>query len=162
MYPLYLHDLPGHYGLFAGHMPNRHGIFKDSPRYQTLQDQYDVQNIWWEKPGALFPYLIIADDIPAGFALNAAPPFCSQSTDFFVNDFFLMQPFRGNGIAEYAITKVFESYRGNWELYTNPSEKNVIGQKFWRRTVSNYAKGKYEEMLGSTIDGCKLIFRFAR
>jgi len=50
MYPLYLHDLSGHYGLTPGHIPNVHGIFEDSNDYRTLSDQYDVQNIWWEKP----------------------------------------------------------------------------------------------------------------
>ncbi|OAB34024.1 GNAT family N-acetyltransferase [Paenibacillus glacialis] len=161
MYPLYLYDLSGHYGLIPGHIPNNHGIFEDSDSYKTLQDQYDVQNIWWEKQKYLFPYLILVDDIPAGFALIATPPHCSQGIDFFVNDFFLMQPFRGNGVAEYAITRVFERFTGKWELFTNPSERNAIGQKFWRKTVSNYTKGNYEEVLGLTIDGNKLIFRFS-
>lgn len=160
MYPLYLHDLSGHYGLIEGHTPNRHGIFEDSNDYTTLQDQYDVQNIWWEKPNCLYPYLISVDDIPAGFELVATPPYCTLGIDFFVNDFFLMQPFRGNGIAQCAATKVFEMFRGKWELFTNPADKNVVGQKFWRKTVSNYAKGNYEEVLGPTHDGNKLIFRF--
>ncbi|MDN4601464.1 hypothetical protein P5G61_09535 [Paenibacillus sp. F6_3S_P_1C] len=56
MYPLYLHDLSGHYGLNAEHTPNQHGIFEESNDYQTLQDQYDVQNIWWEKPNVLYDF----------------------------------------------------------------------------------------------------------
>lgn len=157
MYPLYLHDLSGHYG----HMPNRHGIFEDSQDYATLQDQYDVQNSWWEKPNCLYPYLILVDDIPAGFVFIATPPYCSQGTHYFVNEFFLMQPFRGQGIAEHAATNVFEKFKGNWELFTNPADKNVIGQKFWRKTVSRYTKGNYEEVVGPTHDGNKLIFRFS-
>jgi len=77
MYPLYLHDLSGHYGLTPGHIPNVHGIFEDSNDYRTLSDQYDVQNIWWEKLNCLYPFLIRVDDIPAGFALIATPPHCS-------------------------------------------------------------------------------------
>ncbi|GGH31022.1 GNAT family N-acetyltransferase [Paenibacillus segetis] len=156
MYPLYLHDLSGHYG----NTPNRHGIYEDSQDYATLQDQYDVQNIWWEKPNCLYPYLILVDDTPAGFVFIATPPHCSLGVNYFVNEFFLLQPFRGNGIAQYVATEIFEKFRGKWELFTNPAAKNVIGQKFWRKTVSNYTKGDYEEVLGPTFDGDKLIFRF--
>ncbi|WP_246553580.1 hypothetical protein [Paenibacillus tritici] len=97
MYPLYLHDLSGHYGLVEGHLPNRHGIFEEDDECRTLTDQYEVQNIWWDKPGVLYPFLIRANSIPAGFALIATPPHCGQGVDYFVNDFFLLQPFRGRG-----------------------------------------------------------------
>ncbi|GIP31586.1 hypothetical protein [Paenibacillus sp. J2TS4] len=160
LYPLYLHDLSGHYGLVPGHLPNIHGIFEDSNDYVTLQDQYDVQNIWWDKPGTLYPFLVTVDNIPAGFELIATPPHCAQGVDYFVNDFFLLQPFRGNGIAEYAAGQVFEKFKGSWQLFTNPSEKNIAGQKFWRKTVSNYTKGQYEEKVGTTFDGYKMIFSF--
>jgi predicted acetyltransferase len=161
MYPLYLHDLSGHYGLIEGHMPNKHGIYEDSHAFKTLQDQYDVQNIWWERQHCLYPFLILVNDVPAGFELIATPPHCAPGVDFFVHDFFLLQPYRGNGIAEFAAKQVFEQFRGNWELYTNPSDKNLIGQKFWRKTVSNYTDGHFEESVGPTHDGNKMIFRFS-
>ncbi|MFE4711625.1 GNAT family N-acetyltransferase [Paenibacillus sp. NPDC056722] len=160
LYPLYLYDLSGHYGLNEGHTPNIHGIFEDGLEFRTLMDQYDVQNIWWEKPGCLYPFLMKVDNIPTGFALIATPPHCSEGTDYFVNDFFLLQPFRGNGIAEHAAVQVFDHFKGQWELFTNPSERNIVGHKFWRRTVSNYTLGNYVEKHGSTWDGHKLIFRF--
>ncbi|ASA26493.1 hypothetical protein B9T62_26675 [Paenibacillus donghaensis] len=161
MYPLYLHDLAGHYGPVPGHLPNRHSIFEDSEDYVTLQDQYDVQNIWWEKPGCLYPHLILADDLPVGFALIATPPHCAPGVDYFVNDFFVMNPFRGQGIAEAAAASVFDSFRGSWQLFTNPSAKNSTAQAFWRRTVSNYTQGQYEEYQGNTFDGDKLVFSFS-
>ncbi|RKN73004.1 GNAT family N-acetyltransferase [Paenibacillus ginsengarvi] len=160
MYPLYLHDLSGHYGLIPGHIPNLHGIFEDSNDFKTLSDQYDVQNTWWEKPKCLYPFLITVNDLPAGFALIATPPHCAKGVDYFVNEYFLLQPFRGSGIAENAAIQVFERFKGMWELFTNPSEKNIVGQRFWRKTVSNYTKGNYEEALGTTFDGHKMIFRF--
>lgn len=156
MYPLYLHDLSGHYGLVEGHLPNRHGIFEDTDEYRTLADQYDVQNIWWDKPGILYPFLIQADAMPAGFALIATPPHCAQGVDYFVNDFFLLQPFRGKGIAEKAAVNVFEQFRGEWELFTNPAAKNITGQKFWRKTVSRYTQGRYSERTGETLTAISL------
>ncbi|WP_379141815.1 GNAT family N-acetyltransferase [Paenibacillus sp. sgz500992] len=160
LYPLYLHDLSGHYGLTGGSALNRHGIFEDSQEIRTLADQYEVQNVWWEKPGCLYPFLIKVGAVPAGFAFIATPPYCAKGVNYFVNEFFILQPFRGQGYARQAAVQVFESFKGNWELYTNPSEKNITGQKFWRKTVSGYANGKYEEKLETTVDGPKMVFRF--
>lgn len=160
LYPLYLYDLSGHYGLVPGHTPNRHGIYEEGDEYRTLQDQYDVQNSWWDKPNCLYPFLVRADGIPAGFALIATPPHCSKGIDYFVNEFFLLRPFRGKGIAEKAAVDVFDRFRGAWELFTNPSEANGRGQSFWRKTLFNYTNGIYEEIRETTFDGDKLIFRF--
>ena len=156
LYPLFLYDLSGHYGK----LPNVHGIYEENDDFRTLSDQYEVQNIWWEKPGILFPYLILVDRIPAGFILIATSPHCNKGIDYFVNEFFLIQSLRGQGIAERAACIVFEKFKGNWELFTNPLDKNIVGQKFWRKTISNYTNGDYIEELGETFDGHKLIFRF--
>lgn len=156
LYPLYLHDLSEHYGF----LPNKHGVFEESNDYKTLSDQNEVFNIWWEKPNCLYPFLILVDEIPAGFMLVATPPYTSKGTDYYVNEFFLLRPFRGQGIGSHAASKIFDKFKGKWELYTNSSEKNMRGQKFWRKTVSNYTKGVYEEKFGETFDGYKLIFRF--
>lgn len=83
LYPLYLYDLSEHYVRF----PNAHGIYEESDEFKTLSDQYEVQNIWWEKPDCLYPYLIFVEDKPAGFILIATPPYCSEGIDYFVNDF---------------------------------------------------------------------------
>jgi predicted acetyltransferase len=119
-----------------------------------------VQNIWWEKPDILFPFLILVDGIPAGFTLIATPPHCYKGIDYFVNEFFLIQSLRGQGIAERVANIVFDQFNGNWELFTNPLEKNIAGQKFWRTTISNYTNGVYIEENGETFDRYKLIFRF--
>ena len=156
LYPLYLYDLSKHYN----RLPNVHGIYEDSDNCQTLEEQVAIQNIWWEKPNILFPYLILVDDIPAGFVLIASPPHCNKGIDFFVNEFFLIQSLRGQGIAEHAAKIVFEQLNGNWELFTNPLDKNIVGQKFWRKAISNYTSGIYTEEYGETFDGYKLIFRF--
>ncbi len=156
LYPLYLYDLSGHYD----RIPNVHGIYEDSDDFRTLNDQYEVQNIWWEKPGILFPYVISVDGIPAGFILIASPPHCNKGIDYFVNEFFLIQSLRGKGIAERAVSIVFDQFKGNWELFTNPLEKNIVGLKFWRKSISNYTNGVYTEKNGETFDGQKTIFRF--
>lgn len=156
IYPLYLHDLSEHYR----NLPNKHGVYEESNDYKTIFQQNEVFRIWWEKPNCLYPFLILVDGIPAGFIFVATPPHTAQGIDYYVNEFFLLRPFRGKGVGMFAASSVFDRFKGKWELYTNHSEKNLKGQKFWRKTVSNYTKGLYEENYGQTFDGYKLIFKF--
>ncbi|XMB86796.1 GNAT family N-acetyltransferase [Mycoplasmatota bacterium WC44] len=155
LYPLYLHDISEHYG----NVPNEYGIYEDDP-LMTLAEQYDVQNIWFEKPNILFPYIIMVDEKPAGFVLIATTPYVSNTTDYYVNEFFVLRPYRGKNIGEIAAKQVFDNFTGRWELYTNSSSKNLKGQRFWRKTVSNYTKNNYDESIGETVHGEKVIFRF--
>ncbi len=157
LYPLYLHDLSE----IFDRLPNKHGVYEETDDYVTLNDQYEVQNIWWEKPNILFPFLILVDEKPAGFMLIATPPYCNKGIDYYVNEMFLLRPYRGKGIAEQAAVKVFDQFKGKWELFTNPStERNINSQKFWRKVISNYTKDNYVEEFGETFDGYMLIFQF--
>ncbi|MGN7380491.1 hypothetical protein [Paenibacillus sp. SAFN-117] len=38
---------------------------------------------------------------------------------------------RGKGMAEQAAVQVFEKFRGSWQLFTNPSEKNIASSLLW-------------------------------
>ncbi len=155
LYPLYLYDLSEIYG----NVPNEYGIYEEES-IKTLVEQYDLQNIWIEKPDGLFPFIIFVDGKPAGFDLVATKPYSPKGTDYYVYEFFLLRPYRGKNIAEIAAKQVFDKFLGKWEVYTNPTERNIKGQKFWHKTISNYTNRKFEEVYGSTFDGDKLIFRF--
>lgn len=156
LYPLYLHDLSEIWGW----KPNQYGVFEEDDTL-TLHAQNDVFDIWWSNPSALFPYLIRVDDIPAGFALVAAPPYTPHGSDYFLHEFFVMRPYRGKGVAEAAAYQVFGHHHGTWELQTNPEETNTRAQAFWRRTLHNYTHGSCREEIAETDnDGIKLIFRF--
>ena len=120
-----------------------------------------------KKPDILFPFLILLDGKSAGFILIATPPHCNKGIDYFINEFFLLQSLRGPGIAEHAANKVFEQFNGEWELFTNPLEKNIVGQKFWRKTISNYDNPifkreiddwLYEELLSINESSSSLSF----
>ncbi|MBZ9622489.1 GNAT family N-acetyltransferase [Clostridium sp. FP2] len=155
IYPLYLHDLSEH----CGDLPNEYGIYEEEPM-KTLADQYEVQKIWFEKANVLFPYIIRVDDKPAGFILIATKPYAPKTSDYYVNEFFLLRPYRGKNIGEIAAKQVFDKFQGRWELYTNHLPKNLKGQKFWRKTVSSYTNNNYDESTGQTVHEEKLIFRF--
>lgn len=159
MYPAYLHDLSEIWQT----LPNEFGVFEDDDT-PTLLAQKEKFTVWWEKPGVLFPHLIVVDGRPAGFALVATPPYAPPETDYYLNEFFVLRPYRGIGAAEEGAHQVFERFRGRWELQTNPTERNPRAQRFWRRTLSSYANTlgiTPEETRGHhPEDGEKLVFRF--
>lgn len=156
LYPLYLHDLSEIWGW----QPNKYGVFEEQ-EILTLNEQNRVFDIWWSNPTILFPYLIRANEVPAGFALVATPPFIASESDFYLNDFFILRSFRGRGVADEAASQVFDSHPGTWELQTHPGENNRRAQNFWRRMVNNYTKGEYREVVAETKrDETKLIFTF--
>lgn len=156
IYPLYLHDLSESNGTF----PNEYGIYEEEP-IKTLEEQYNKQDIWFQKPDVLFPYIIFADRKPAGFALVSTGPYAPKSTDHYLFEYFLLRPYRGKNVAEAAAKQVFDKFQGRWELYTNPTKLNERAQHFWIKTINNYTSGNFEKSFGTTFDGEKLIFRFS-
>lgn len=156
LYPLYLHDL-SEFADWKDQVPNEHGILEpDNPGVRTLVEQGEVFNILWEKPNVLFPFLILVDGKPAGFALIATPPHVPYGGDYYVNEFFLLRPYRGKGIGERAAVEVFDKFHGQWELMVMP--KNLRALAFWRKTIAKYMSGQFQEEV--TGDNDMVVFRF--
>ncbi|MGU3471007.1 GNAT family N-acetyltransferase [Paenibacillus sp. D51F] len=159
LYPLYLHDLAG----IREVMPNRCGVFEEDDGIRTLQEQQGEFDIWWEKEGLLFPYLILADGLPAGFALIASGPYTESGSDYMVNEFFILRPYRGKGIGEAAAGELFRRHPGSWSLFTTPGERNRGSIAFWRKSLARHAgeDGYTEEDLELEHFGCSKLFLFS-
>ncbi|MGN7360649.1 GNAT family N-acetyltransferase [Paenibacillus sp. SAF-054] len=141
LYPLYLYDLAE----IRKVLPNAYGVFEDTDDYTTLQEQMALFDIWWEKENILYPYLIRVDGLPAGFGLVATPPYLVDDSEYMLNEFFVMRPFRQQSVGEKAAIELFNRFPGKWMLFTAPDEKNLHTRKFWEKTLGKYTLGKYEE-----------------
>lgn len=141
LYPLYLHDLAE----IRQELPNAFGVFEDADEYRTLQAQQALFDIWWEKENVLFPFLIRADGVPAGFGLVATPPYLVDDSEYMLNEFFIMRPFRNQGVGERAAADIFNRFAGNWMLFTTQGERNLHTQHFWRKSLGNYTSGAFVE-----------------
>ena len=158
MYPLYLHYLAG----IRNVLPNKYGVFEELDTYQTLQQQISVFDIWWEKDDVLFPFLISVDEVPAGFALIATPPYLVDDSNYLINEFFILKPFRGKGVGEYAATEIFNRFQGKWLIYTTPTEKNSKTINFWKKTISRYTNNQFTEEDKELHDiGFSKVFNFS-
>ncbi len=155
MYPLYLHDISGIHGI----LPNEYGIFEEEP-VRTLAEQYDIQHAWFENPNLLYPYLIMVDNIPAGFCLVGSGRYVPQDVDYYIYETFFLSTFRGKNISYQALIEIFQKHHGKWMLFTHSTENNNCAKAFWHKTIGSYTDNEYttEEKL---IDGMpKLVFQF--
>ena len=94
------------------------------------------QEIWWSKPDILLPMLICVGSEPAGFALVARPPHADPSVDYRMEDFFIINKFRGVGAGRSAVVEIFARCPGRWEIGWLP--KNRPAESFWRSITAQW------------------------
>jgi aminoglycoside 6'-N-acetyltransferase I len=157
LWPLYQHELSE----FAPDLvPNRHGLIGVDDGVTTLAEHVDRQDPWWREPASLFPYLVLVNGWPAGFNLVAARARlpAGRDVDFVVHEFFVLHPYRGKGVAEWAAVQGFDRHRGRWEIVTWPHHARAIA--FWRRVVRGYASNGHAEEEVDHPWGRRVAFRF--
>lgn len=99
-----------------------------------------IDNYWNEK--GRHPFFIRVDGKLAGLVLVRS---CCQYNDLpnphNIAEFFVMKKYRKKGVGRTAAVRVFEMFRGGWEIsvWTN----NLPAQNFWGKVIAEYTNGKY-------------------
>ena len=68
-------------------------------------------------------------------------PEAKEETDYSLSEFFIMYKYRRSGVGKYAATKMFDMFKGRWQLKRHP--KNIGSVYFWDKVVSEYTSGNY-------------------
>lgn len=140
---------------------SRYQIFSEELGFAEYENKkIREQQIWFEKPEELFPYLIIADGIPAGFCLVGSGPYVPKEVDYYIYETFLLLPFRGKEIGEQCVKEIFDKHKGKWMLFTHSTDNNKRAQAFWHKTVGNYTNGNYTTEEKIIEEMPKLVFQF--
>lgn len=92
------------------------------------------------------------DELPAGFASIATPPYLVDESDYMINEFFILRPSGGKGIGEQAAIEIFNQFRGKWMLFTTLTDKNRNTIHFWRKTLARYTNDHFTEDDKELID----------
>jgi len=85
------------------------------------------------------PYLILADDEIAGFAMInkvGARPY----VDWNIGEFFILAKFQKNGVGREAATQIFNAHPGVWNVMTMPL--NARAEMFWSQVIEEYTGQK--------------------
>lgn len=125
---LYLYD----FSEFTGSNVNHHGFF-----------DYPYLDHYWTEPGR-YPFLIKVNDHAAGFALVRKE---INEIGLAVNimaEFFVLRKYRRKKVGKKAAFLVFDRFPGKWRV--SEIVENVPAQMFWRKIISEYTNGHYDEI----------------
>jgi predicted acetyltransferase len=102
----------------------------------------DLEECWDDEYRRIF--LIRADGMWAGLAiLDLELADDDGSTVNELSEFFIMPPYRRQGIGEKIACGFFDEFKGRWELTI--VETNAEALQFWRAVLGRYTKGQYSE-----------------
>ena len=122
LYQLYAHD-------FSEHVPldlDRSGRFAIS-----------IHDRWWSGEGH-YPFFVRANGKLAGFALVERGSRISSATDVMdMAEFFIVRGARRKNVGTRAAHRLFEIFRGRWELRVRST--NVAAIEFWSRAATAWS-----------------------
>lgn len=139
LYSLYLHDLSA---FTDGLQVGEDGSF-----------EFDSFSLIWEKEG-ITPYFIKVDEKLAGFVLILEAPFTTK-VDKVINDFFILNPFRGTGAAQAAVSEIFAQNKGSY--YISQLVKNQTAVHFWKKVYQQ--EGIAFEEQSEVEDGEEVVYQ---
>ncbi|MCP5023766.1 MAG: GNAT family N-acetyltransferase [bacterium] len=106
----------------------------------SVDPHRELENAWFEKPGLLFPFLIVEDERPVGILLlmgRAYAEACGAEVDYYINDLFVIPDARGSGTAAKAVTEVLQRFQGTWGLEVLQENRAALG--FWKKNLPGIA-----------------------
>jgi predicted acetyltransferase len=92
--------------------------------------QYDFLDRFWQ-----YPYLIMAGDEIAGFALVIdSCPLTGRTPCWFMAEFFVLKAYRRSGVGRAALVAILDRHPGDWHIAVPLA--NEPAQAFWGRALA--------------------------
>jgi predicted acetyltransferase len=126
MMELYQYD----FSEFEGNDLDSHGCFG-----------YCYLDLYWVEPDR-HPFIVRVDGKLAGFVLVNRYTYM-HGGDWTIAEFFIMRKYRRQGIGKRVAFAILDRSPGAWEV--QQTETNLPAQAFWRKVISEYTNGNYEE-----------------
>ena len=119
--------------------------FVDTPLGQDGRFVVPSLAAYWTDPWR-HPFLVRVDGKLAGFALvHQRSHVTGDESTWDVAQFFVMRRYRRHGVGGTVATRVFDTFRGRWEVRELHANHAAIA--FWRRVIDAYTSGDYEETI---------------
>jgi predicted acetyltransferase len=101
----------------------------------------------WFGDANTFPLVILRGSEPVGFArvLRVAQAAVPGGIDYRMAEFFVARARRRLGIGQKAVQLILSRFAGRWEI--TEYLRNADAVSFWRRVVSSYTRGSYQERI---------------
>jgi len=117
----------------------------------TIDPGLEFEEVWLEKPGELFPFLILEGGEPVGLLLVYGKRYAEAAGDpgdFSVYALYLEEQQRGNGLAEAAVRELLAAAPGEW--CAQVLARNAPAMRFWDRALGDPTLGLTK---GPCVDG---------
>lgn len=109
-----------------------------------LYDDLDDIDLYWTEKNR-HPYFIKVNGKLAGFVLvYDGRQIEGIESNYAIDDFFIMNKYKRQGVGKYAAKHIFEKYKGKWQIWFHPSNKSA--KSFWTNIVKEYTNDKYESV----------------
>jgi len=106
-------------------------------------EEYKYLDSYWQEPER-HPYYIKVDDTTVGFVLVNNFSLIEKGARS-ISEFYIKKEFRNKGIGKLTAFKVFDLFRGKWEI--RELSDNAQAQNFWRKVIYEYTHNNYLETL---------------
>jgi predicted acetyltransferase len=91
------------------------------------------------------PYLVRVNGHLAGFVLVARNNYLTRLKDAWViAEFFILRKYRHQGVGEFTARYIFDFFHGDWQV--GQITQNLAATVFWRKVISRYTNGNFEEI----------------
>jgi len=117
----------------------------------TIDPGLEFEEVWLEKPGELFPFLILEGGEPVGLLLVYGKRYAGAAGDpgdFSVYALYLQEQQRGSGLAEAAVRDLLAAAPGEW--CAQVLARNGPAMRFWDRALGDPTLGLTK---GPCVDG---------
>lgn len=93
-------------------------------------------------------FIVLREQDPVGFAVvqRGLASADGPKRHYRLSEFFIRRPFRRKGVGRGAALLLFARYAGEWTIAEQ--SRNPGALKFWRRVVSEFTNGHYQETRG--------------
>jgi predicted acetyltransferase len=125
------------------------GLF---PRLGEVGHREPDQIAHWFGDANTYPLVIVRNAEPVGFArvlavVAAAATAAQPRIDYRMAEFFVARTRRRLGIGQTAVQLILSRFSGRWEI--SEYVRNSEAVSFWRRVVSGYTDGRYQERIAN-------------
>jgi len=109
--------------------------------YQEVDDEgyYDkpnTQSIMSDYPEKVISYIIKHNGNAAGFVVLAMPPYVKSGNDYAIVDLFVLNNFRGKGVAANACKWLFENHPGRYWMEVVKKDSDAIS--YWVNLIAKH------------------------
>ena len=97
---------------------------------------------YWTEAGR-YPFIVRVEGKLAGLVLVRTLDETENASTYSMAEFFVLRKYRRQGVGQFVSKRIFDRFPGQWSVAQ--VENNSAAQAFWRKVISEYTQGNFQE-----------------